>query len=395
MTVRIVFVDDEVNVLEGMRRAFHRMRAEWSMEFLPSGVAALESLANTPADVIVSDMRMPGMDGWQLLAEVKKRYPQTVRLVLSGQADPNSVMHAVGTAQLYLAKPCESEALKAAIEQTQMLRQLLSSDRLAPLVGSVGMLPSAPTAFQDMLACLQDPKASLADAARIIGRDVAMTANIMKLVNSAFFGSRRPIVTAERAVAYLGMDTIGALVLGHSVFKRGEATVIAGFDLEQLWQHSLQTGSVARAVASSQGFTAVKADEAFLAGVLHDVGKVVFATRTPSLAGGPDACEDVIAQMEAHHAEVGAYLLGLWGFHNPIVEAVAFHHAPSRVSANCLSLAGIVHIADRLVHSRCDHSEGLIDPQFEPGYLEALGLDGCAPRWSATLDAVDTQLAVA
>src|ERR1700679_1359902 len=135
------------------------------------------------------DMRMPGMDGWQLLAEVKKLYPQTVRLVLSGHADPSSVMRSVGTAQLYLAKPCESGALKAAIAQTQMLRTLLSSDRLALLVGGVGMLPSPPTAFQEILACLQNPAASLADAAQIIGRDVAMTANIMKLVNSAFFGS--------------------------------------------------------------------------------------------------------------------------------------------------------------------------------------------------------------
>src|SRR6202161_1561606 len=148
MTLRIVFVDDEVNILEGMRRAFHSMRGEWAMEFLPSGAAALASLAIVPADVIVSDMRMPGMDGWQLLAEVKRLYPQTVRLVLSGHADPSSVMLAVGTAQRYLAKPCESGALKAAIVQTQMLRQLLSSDRLALLVGEVGMLPSAPTAFQ-------------------------------------------------------------------------------------------------------------------------------------------------------------------------------------------------------------------------------------------------------
>jgi CheY-like chemotaxis protein len=216
---RIVFVDDEVNILHAMRRSFYQMRDEWSMEFVSSGAEALESLAKTPADVIVSDMRMPGMDGWHLLAEVKRLYPQTVRLVLSGQADTNSVMRAVGTAQLYLAKPCESGALKAAIVQTQALRELLSSEQLAALVGGVGMLPSAPLMFQEMLACLQDPTASLADASKIIGRDVAMTANIMKLVNSAFFGSSRLITSTDRAVAYLGMDTLGALVLGHSVFR--------------------------------------------------------------------------------------------------------------------------------------------------------------------------------
>ena len=386
MNTRIVFVDDELNILQAMGRSFHSMRNEWNMEFLSSGAAALESLAKAPADVIVSDMRMPGMDGWQLLAEVKKRYPQTVRLVLSGHADPSSVMRAVGTAQLYLAKPCESGSLKAAIVQTQMLRQLLSSDRLALLVGEVGMLPSAPTAFQEILACLQNPAASLTDAAQIIGRDVAMTANIMKLVNSAFFGSRRPITTIDRAVAYLGMDTLGALVLGHGVFQSGVATGIDGFSLEQLWQHTEQTAAAARAIALSENLSVAKADEAFLAGVLHDVGKVVFATKA---AGLPNDTMDVVAQMEAHHAEVGAYLLGLWGFPNSIVEAVAFHHTPERASEKGFGLAGIVHVADRLVHLRSEHRSASIDAGLQPGYLEALGLEHCLPKWSAAVESLD------
>jgi putative nucleotidyltransferase with HDIG domain len=394
MSIRIVFVDDELNILQAMRRSFHGMREEWNMEFVSSGAAALESLAKAPADVIVSDMRMPGMDGWQLLAEVKKLYPQTVRLVLSGHADPSSVMLAVGTAQLYLAKPCESGALKAAIVQTQMLRQLLSSDRLALLVGGVGMLPSAPTAFQEILACLQNPAASLADAAQIIGRDVAMTANIMKLVNSAFFGSRRPITTADRAVAYLGMDTLGALVLGHSVFQSGVTSGIEGFSLEKLWQHSLQTGAAARAIAFSENLSVAKADEAFLAGVLHDVGKVVFATKAVTLSNDAGSA-DIVAQMEEHHAEVGAYLLGLWGFPNSIVEAVAYHHSPSHASEKGMSLAGIVHIADRLVHLRSENRAGSFDTGLQAGFMDGMELGNCLPKWSAAVETIDERRAVA
>jgi HD-like signal output (HDOD) protein/CheY-like chemotaxis protein len=392
MTIRIVFVDDELDILQAMRRTLRGMKDEWTMEFVSSGAAALESLAKAPADVIVSDMRMPGMDGWQLLAAVKKLYPQTVRLVLSGSAESGSVMRAVGTAQLYLAKPCESGVLKAAIVQTQMLRQLLSSDQLASLVGGVGTLPSAPTQFQDMVACLQDPAASLADAARVIGRDVAMTANILKLVNSAFFGSRRPITTTDRAVAYLGMDTIGALVLGHGVFKSGVATGIPGFSLEQLWQHSLQTGVAARAIAMSENLAAALAGEAFLAGVLHDVGKIIFATKAASLPSGAGGIGvDVVAQMEAHHAEVGAYLLGLWGFPNPIVDAVAFHHAPSHSADKGLGLAGIVHVADWLVHQETESS--LESPALEPQFLEGLGLGHRLPQWSAAVHASGDQQA--
>jgi HD-like signal output (HDOD) protein len=395
MTTRIVFVDDEVDILHAMRRTFHHMREEWSMDFVASGAAALELLAKTPADVIVSDMRMPGMDGWQLLAEVQRLYPHTVRLVLSGHADANTVMRAVGTAHLYLAKPCEIGALKAAIVQTQELRQLLSSEQLISIVGEVGMLPSAPMQFQEILACLQDPSASLADAAKIIGRDVAMTANIMKLVNSAFFGSRRLITTTDRAVAYLGMDTLGALVLGHSVFKHGVTTALPEFSLEELWQHSLQTGTAARAIAFCENFSAVRAEEMFLAGVLHDVGKVVFATRAASLASDSTcAVAGVAMQMELHHAEVGAYLLGLWGFPNSIVNAVAFHHTPSHAHSKELSHAGIVHIADRLVHLRSGALPEPIIDGLETGYLESLGLSHRLAKWSVVVNALDERKAV-
>jgi HD-like signal output (HDOD) protein len=390
--IRILFVDDEPNVLQAIRRSLHSMRGEWIIELAPGGAAALEMLAKNPADVVVSDMRMPGMDGWQLLNEVKKRHPQTVRFILSGAADPVSIMRLVGTAHQYIAKPCDSGVLKAAIARTQVLRGLLSHDRMALLVGRVDNLPSPPKAFQELLTCLQEPSASLGDAARIIGRDVAMTANIMKLVNSAFFGSRQPINTADRAVAYLGMDTLGALVLGHCLFQSGAAGAGAEVSLERLWQHSLQTGMAARTIGLLQGCSAARAEEAFLAGVLHDVGKVVLTAPDTGAPGDPQASsEDRSTRLAAHHAEVGAYLLGLWGFQASIVEAVAFHDAPSRAAEPGLGLPGIVHIANRLIHQRDDQAQFGNDPGMEPGYLEGLGLLDHLPRWSAAINALDNE----
>jgi putative nucleotidyltransferase with HDIG domain len=388
--IRIVFVDDELNVLQAMRRTMHAMRNEWSMEFSSSGAAALEELAKTPADVIVSDMRMPGMDGWQLLTQVKKLYPQMVRLVLSGHADPCSIIRSVGVAHQYLAKPCEHAALKAAISQTHRLKELLSSDRLAQLVGHVGMLPSAPKAFQEILACLQQPTASVAQAAQIIGRDVAMTANVIKLVNSAFFGAPQLITTASRAVAYLGLDTLGALVLGHSAFNSGVALGSAAFSWERLWQHSLDTATAARTVALCEKLSQSRAEEAFLAGMLHDVGKVVFATR-PAAATNEAAApvEETTVQMEAHHGEVGAYLLGLWGFPNSIVEAVAFHHSPGLTAGDGLTLARLIHIADRLAHQRRAECSGPFERGLEPGLLEKIGAADRWPEWLAALDSLD------
>ena len=388
--ISILFVDDEPSVLHALQRSMRDMRSEWTTRFVSSGAAALEELSKSSADVIVADIRMPGMDGWELLGEVKKGYPQMVRLILSGYTDPCSIMRTVGIAHQYLAKPCESAALKAAILQTHSLRHLLSDDRLAQLVGRVDLLPSAPTAFQEILTCLQASTASLADAARIIGRDLAMTANVIKLVNSAFFGSRQPITSANRAVAYLGLDTLGALVLGHNAFKSGVTTGIAGFSLERLWQHSLDTAVVARTIALFEHQSAAMAENAFLAGMLHDVGKVVYATRAVAADAPAASIEAATVQMDAHHAEVGAYLLGLWGFPNSIVEAVAFHHSPSFASGEGLSLPRLVHIADRLVHQREVGDAGLAAAGLEPALLEKLGLAARWPEWVIALGQLDT-----
>jgi HD-like signal output (HDOD) protein len=176
------------------------------------------------------------------------------------------------------------------------------------------------------------------------------------------------------------------------VFKTGQSAGISGFDFERLWSHSQLTGMAARSIALCEKFSAAEAEKVFLAGVLHDVGKIVFATRTLPT---PVPAGEYQALMEAHHAAVGAYLLGLWGFPNPVVEAIAFHHTPSLSSEHNLGLAGLIHIADHLVHQR---NRDFPEPgrgALEPGYLESLGLEQRLPEWGFAMDKIESDQAMA
>jgi HD-like signal output (HDOD) protein/CheY-like chemotaxis protein len=380
--IHILFVDDEMRILDGVRRSMHGMRDEWHMRFSGSGAAALVELALDPADVVVTDMRMPGMDGSQLLAEVKRLYPEAVRVILSGQSQPDSTVRALRIAHQYLSKPCDAPTLKSAITRTMTLKSLLSSDQLGAIVGSVDTLPSPPRNYQYLLECLRNPAATIDELAAIIRRDVVMTAKVVRLANSGLFGIREPVRTVERAVAFIGMESISTLVLGQELFDANNPITIPGFDLERLGRHSFETAAWARAVALHEGLTRGFAETAFLAGMLHDVGRIVFATRE-----APSA--EATAQMQAHHAAVGGYLLGLWGFPDSVVGAIVWHHTPSKSGESGLGLCGLLHIADLLAHERESDVSEASPEALDPGYLEALGLAGSWSDWQATRPVAD------
>lgn len=387
---RILFVDDESNIRDGMRRMLHSMRNEWEMEFTSSGDDALRILnewknANKPFDVVISDMRMPGMDGAELLSHVKQVSPDSVRLILSGHSDTSSIMKTVGTAHQYLNKPCDPEILKRTIERAFSLRMLLRDEKLQQLVSQIDSLPSLPAVYQEIIACLQRPSASLADIANVIGKDVAMTATLLRMVSSAFFGILKPVSTVERAVSFLGLDTLITLVLAEGIFRESPPLTVPGFRIENLWRHSMETASAARIIADQQGLGKTVVDDAFLAGMLHDIGALVLAQSVPDRYGEvlqksgyryKASVEQEILQTT--HADVGAYLLGIWGLTDAVVEAVAFHERPGEAITEGLGLPAIIHAADRLVHF----------PEQTDADSEELGLDtrcldefGMRERW--------------
>src|SRR5258708_5867146 len=219
---RILFVDDEAFVLEGLQRMLRHLRAEWEMVFAESGSKALELMGQNPFDVVVSDMRMPGMNGAELLAEVMKRYPKTVRLILSGHADQALILKCVGSTHQYLSKPCEPDMLKATVLRAAGVGNSLQDQKLRQLVAQMDRLPSIPSLYMQIVEKLRDPEVMLEQIGELIGGDLGMTAKILKLANSAFFGLRREISSATEAVTYIGLETIKSLVLAINAFSQFE-----------------------------------------------------------------------------------------------------------------------------------------------------------------------------
>lgn len=337
MTKRILFVDDEPNVLQGLQRMLHVMRNEWSLAFAGSGKEALEILAGEEFDVIVSDIRMPQMDGIALLTEVKARHPAVMRIALSGQSKQEHILPSVGLAHQYLSKPSSCDEIKSTIARISELRDLISDPALQALVSKVGSLPSLPAIHDELVHELQSEKCSTNTIGEIVSKDPGLTAKLLQLVNSSFFGLPSRLSTAMQAVQFLGIETVRSLLVSYHAFAGFEERLPKSLSLNSLWRHSLSTALIARQIAAQECKDVHRINESWTAGLLHDVGKMILGAAMPDkhevvaqivLKGGQPAWQIEKSVFGASHAEVGACLLALWGLPDPIVEAVAYHHRP-------------------------------------------------------------------
>jgi HD-like signal output (HDOD) protein/ActR/RegA family two-component response regulator len=396
----LLFVDDEPMVLQGLQRQLRPMHKEWDMNFTDGGVKALEFMAAHQVDIVISDMMMPGMDGSQLLTEVVKRHPQTVRIILSGHAEREAVLRLVGPAHQYLSKPCEAEELRRAITGAFALRDLLGNGRLKQLTTRIGNLPVLPALQNQLTEELRKDSPSVECVGEIISRDIGLTAKILQLVNSAFFGLAQPVSNATEATLYLGLNTIRSLALSAGIFSQYDQQLCKSFSLDALAQHSWVTGMLARHVAKLERKDGKVLEQCFLAGLLHDIGQLVLAF------GLHEEYSEVIAKsarenlpvwqveqelLGASHADVGAYLLALWGLPNPIIEAVARHHQPAQCAVPEFSPAIAVHAADVFAHELSGINTEITPQQLDTAYLTGLGLGERIEEWrTGCRDTIET-----
>jgi HD-like signal output (HDOD) protein/CheY-like chemotaxis protein len=385
---RILFVDDEPNVLEGLRGVLRKQRRAWEMTFVGSGEEALRALGAGPFDVIVSDMRMPGMDGAALLGRVQREHPAVVRIVLSGQTERQVSRRMVHIAHQFMCKPCDGRDLQAAIERACGQAGLLDDPTLRQAAGQVGHLPMEEGARAELQSLLETPGTSPAELAAVVERDVGLAAKVLQVVGSGLFGAP-PVADLHAAVATLGVETIALL----AATGEGALDVPDGLDLSALGEHGRRAGRLARRLlGGGEGAAA-----AYAACLLQDVGLLVLAGQRPELYGQivetANRSRRPMWEVEAQvlgvtHAEIGAYLLGIWGLPAALVDAVAHHHHPARDPQRGLDLAAAVHIAAALISQEAEAegeagAAGRGAPALDGGYLDGLGVGAELERWRA------------
>ncbi len=352
----ILFVDDEPDILKGLRRMLYPLRAKWDMLFVESGAEALETMRDNKISVLITDMRMPAMNGVQLLQTVREHNPEIIRVMLTGQPDLETYREVVILSHYFLWKPTKYEDFEALFDRIGNLDATLKNDKLEQFIGGIRSLPSLPVLFTRLTALLEQDNTDCVKIAGVIEEDMAMAAQVLKLVNSSFLGLSREIETLEQAVAYLGLKMIRDLVLVQQLFSKCTREEIRDFQLDQLWEHSFKVATLARKIAVANNAPEIQ-ESAYLAGLLHDIGKLILVRHIPEnyrkimenaeQSGGP--CTKAEQELlGADHASIGGYLISLWGLPRSITEAVTLHHTDFMASAPRMS-----PVLEAVWHANC------------------------------------------
>lgn len=390
---RVLFVGEDIGLWEQLQNVTSGIAEKWDVAFAKSGLQALASLSQSPCDAVVSDMQLPGMTGAQLLDEVMQRNPKTIRFIRASMGDQQAAMKCVGTAHQYLVKPCDARTIGSALDRAFSLDAWLPSETVQKLIAQMKKLPSPPNLYFKIVAALQSPDTSIDDIGAMVAQDPVLSAKILQVVNSAVFGLQLQVVSANEAVMYLGMETTKSLVLLAHTFSYFDKVRTAEFSVEKLWKHSVTTGKLAEQIARSQSCPVEVVGQAFTAGMLHDLGKLLLAANVPD--GFKEALTKAKEQniplwdaetnvFGAAHSELGACLLGIWGLPMPIVEAVALHHFPIRFMSKGFCPLTAVHAANVIEQEIAAGNPGGgtgVIATVDQNYLTELGLAEQMDKW--------------
>jgi HD-like signal output (HDOD) protein len=353
----------------------------------PNSEHALQALEHRSYDAVVADIGFQHDAEISFFDKVMNRHPKVSRLALCDPGGTKPVASANSIHQ-YVERRAPMDEVRLAIERARFMDTWLLNLQFNRIYKLLKKLPSVPAIYFRLVKALQSSQADLETVGTIVSEDAALTAQILKVVNSAYFGLQRTITSTMEAVSYLGIDRTKALSLVTHTFGQFGAIDCEGFSMDRLWQHSVRAGTVAQSLTKEQTRDPRLAEEAFTASVLHDVGKLMVAVNLPAefkavmaKAVGRTFHEAEQEVLGVSHAEVGACMMGSWGLPARIVEAIAFHHVPEQYFDKGFNPAVAVHLGNYLEHATSGAAPGSWESKLDAALVSRLELREKMEGW--------------
>lgn len=392
MKKSILFVDDDPLLLEVYPFMLDEVAGDWDTSVAEGGAQALALLAQRKFDVVVSDMRMPQMNGVQLMNEVRRLHPETSRIIISGLGDQEEIARGLETTHQFLSKPVRAGDLVATLSRIGKLDSLLLDDKLKALAGRLDSLPSFPTIYQQITRELNTTDPSIETIADLTLQDPALMAKMLQVANSAAFGLPDKVSNPFDAVQFLGLNAVRSIALSAHVFKDFEHLELKHFSAYQVWTEALRCARVTRHIMRARRMDESATEDACTAAMLRNVGKLILAKNLPAefermltlaMRQQLTLAEAGREVFGASHTSVAAYLFGLWGLTAPMVEAVALHLHPGDSDHRVFGPLAAVHVAQAFSSEVWPDKASGQPVGLDLPYLESVGVTAELEPWRA------------
>ncbi len=388
----ILFVDDNDNVISGIQRQLRPYRNFWQLFFAKTGQQALELMAAQPIDLIISEIMLPEMRGDELLAKVLEQHPATVRMIFSGYTSEDSLQKALEYAHQYLTKPCSPENLHEAITQVFTIQTCIDNPQIISGLGDINQLPSLPKIYRELNAAIADENTTPRIIADIFAKDPGLSAKLLQLINSPYFGMKRTVSSLSEAINLIGIKRLNNLLLSaHLKAQFPAPDPETTLYMEYIWQDAAKVSELARLIALAENQQEDRPDQAYLGGLLHNLGLLIFLSRgghkLKTLIEQVKHTDIPIRQLETTifgftAPEAATYLLSLWKIPPRIIEAILLQNTPNQTDYDGMNALTAVHVATCLIeHASAQDFQRLFNIELDLAYLERLGKTDRLADW--------------
>ena len=377
-------------MLSGLRRMLRANRREWDMHFANGGQEALSLVSKLDTKVIVSDMKMPEIDGATLLSKVSRSNPEVVRLILSGQAEKSKILEAVSVAHQYLSKPCDSDVLRSTICKICDSQQQLNNPDLQSLVTQISNIPALGENLAKLANAFDSGESAFGDIKSIVSKDIGLAAKVMQMVSTSFFGMPQPKVSVISACDLLGFELLNQLFFEKGVSQPLECESMGKISFPDLYEHSHRVAKLAAKIARLNNCSEEMIAVAGNAGLFHDIGRLILARFFPE-----EYCQAMkLAEQEgieldeaeqqvfgSPHTHVGSFLLNLWGISTETVSTVRSFKESGDPPASEFNSSMAVFAANQLINEQCGRNQKT--PLEQSDRIRQLGCVDAVAQWRA------------